>query len=150
MSCAAVIAVLVPTPFPNVATHVVQAQLVGLLCAYGLGAVTWGSARLRRNVAPIPSHFIKPVAACVFIALALVAATSGKLPFGFSWQAEMHTRYLVQFADKSLAIVPSYHLHRTAEVLGIAITWSEIARIGTHHSQPKGLRHFGFADAEVR
>ena len=71
----------IATPFPYVATHIVDAQLVGRLFGYGVGLFV--------AIIPIPCHIVEGVAATILIASALVATASGKLPFRLGGQAEV-------------------------------------------------------------
>ena len=100
---AAVIVIPIATPFPHVATHIVDAQLVGRLGGNGVGLVA--------TVIIIPSHVAEGVAATILIASALVATASGKLPFRLGGQAEVLAGEGIQFGDKLLAIFPRNIIH---------------------------------------
>ena len=104
LSSATVRAIPVATPFPQVATHIVNAQLVGRLGGYGVSLVT--------AIVVIPSHITNLVAATVFVALAHVTTPSSIFPFCFSGQAEVFAGEGIQFGDKLLAIVPRHLLYR--------------------------------------
>ena len=94
----------IATPFPYVATHIVDAQLVGRLGGNGVGLVA--------TVIIIPSHVAEGVAATILIAAAIVATTCGELPFRLGGQAEVFTGKGIEFANKSLAIFVGNVIHR--------------------------------------
>ena len=94
----------IATPFPYVATHIVDAQLVRRLGGYGVGLVA--------TVIIIPSHIINRVAATILIAAAIVATTCGELPFRLGGQAEVLAGKGIQFGDERLAIFPRNIIHR--------------------------------------
>ena len=94
----------IATPFPYVATHIVDAQLVGRLGGYGVSLVA--------TVIIIPSHVAEGVAATILIAAAIVATTCGELPFRLGGEAEVFTGKGIQFANKSLAIFPRNFFYR--------------------------------------
>ena len=94
----------IATPFPYVATHIVDSQLVGCLGGYGVGLVA--------TVIIIPSHVAEGVAATILIAAAIVATTCGELPFRLGGQAEVLAGEGVQFANKGLAIFPRNIFYR--------------------------------------
>ena len=100
----AITAIPITTPFPHVATHIVDAQLVGRLGGYGMGLVG--------VIVITPCHISEGVAAAIFVATAIVATASGELPFGFSGQAEVLAGEGIQFGDKLLAIFPRNIIHR--------------------------------------
>ena len=100
----AITAIPVATPFPYVATHIVDAQLVGRLGGNGVS--------FRGTVIIIPSHIINRVAATIFVAPTLIATASGELPFGFGRQAEVLAGEGIQFANKGLTIFPRNVLYR--------------------------------------
>ena len=93
----------IATPFPYVAGHIVDAQLVGRLGGYRVGLVG--------TVIIIPSHVAEGVAATILIASALVATTCGELPFCLGGQAKVLAGEGVQFANKGLAIFPRNKIH---------------------------------------
>ena len=94
----------IATPFPYVATHIVDAQLVGRLGGYGVSLVA--------TVIIIPSHVAEGVAATILIAAAIVATTCGELPFRLGGQAEGFAGEGIQFGDKRLAIFPRNIFYR--------------------------------------
>lgn len=99
MRTAAIFAIPVLAPFPDIAAHVVDAKFIGLLCAYGMC--------LAAAISIIPCYRPDIVAATVFIPSAPVASTGSILPLCLGGQAELHAGKLVQFADKVLAIIPT-------------------------------------------
>lgn len=66
----------VPDPFPDVAGHIVQIQLVRFFTADGLGSD-------RSVVHEMPGNFVDIVASAVDIAVGVVAAASSEFPFRF-------------------------------------------------------------------
>ena len=101
------------------------------------------------GIVPMPCDLVFIIAACVSVALAIVAATRGKLPLGITWQAECPACHFVKFSDKLLAIVPCHLLDGVAGATGITVA-VEIARIAAHHGHPQGLRHLGLSDGKWR
>ena len=72
LRAAAVRAIPVRAPLPHIAAHVVDAELVGRLCAHLVGFAA--------AVAIIPSHLAQVVAAAEDIASRLGAAAGGVFP----------------------------------------------------------------------
>ena len=54
----------------------------------------------------IPGNVVKVVTAGVLVAVAIVAATSRKLPLGLGGHAECPACHLVELGDKLLAVIP--------------------------------------------
>ncbi len=88
----------------HIATHVVEAELVGLLGANGVSAVA--------AVIIIPCYIANVVAAAVFVVAAVVATTCGKLPFGLGGQTEVAACIAVETVDKGLTVVPTHAFNR--------------------------------------
>lgn len=74
-----VLADLVETPFPDVSAHVEDPQLIGLPDCH--------LPRATAAVVVIPRHRADVIAATVFVALGVVPAPGGELPFFLAWQA---------------------------------------------------------------
>src|ERR1035438_1757593 len=85
----------VPAPFPYIARHIVEPQLVGFLAAdrfrlimvllYG-GPVPKPGQGLISRVSPIPSYFIHIIASAISVTLAQLASACGIFPLRFSRQ----------------------------------------------------------------
>ena len=76
-----IIFIPVAAPFPDIATHIVDAQLVGRLCSHKVSFFP--------RVITVPSHIINVIATTIFIATTIVATTTSKFPFCFSGEAEV-------------------------------------------------------------
>lgn len=134
LGVAAVTAIPVLTPFPNVARHVVDAEFVGLFGFHGV--------RLAEAVARVPCHVVDTAASAVLCVAALVAAAGSKFPFRFGGEAEAFAREGVQTADEGLAVVPRHTFYWKVVAF-------EVGRIAAHHCLPKCLRHLRFTDVVV-
>ena len=108
LGTAAIGAIPVLAPLLYVAAHIVDAQLIGLLGAYGMSLAT----RIF-----CPSYIANGIAATVLIALTPITATGCKLPLCLGRQTEMLTSKRVQLRDESLAIIPADILHRSVIAL---------------------------------
>lgn len=128
-----VAAVPVLAPFPHIAAHVEQTQLVGCFGADGMGG---GAA-----VIAVPCYITEFVAARVFVTLAAVPAASGVLPFGLGGQAEVLAGQLVQLGDERLTVIPAYALHGSLQVAG------EASGVAAQHRLPQLLGDLGLTDA---
>ena len=78
----------------------------------------------------------------MFVILALIAATSGKLPFRLRGQAEVYACQAIQFADKHLAVIPTNLVHGVLRTL-------KIRRVAAHDSLPQPLRYLCLTDIVI-
>ena len=68
---------------PYIATHIVDAQLVGRFRCHRVS--------FSPRVTAVPSHIVNVITTAVFIATAIVATTAGELPFSLGGEAEVLT-----------------------------------------------------------
>ena len=120
----------ITTPFPYVATHVIQAQLV----------VTFLFDRMQTLVVTLfrPSHFVQFVTPRIDIATAFVASTGSKLPLRFSRKAELKLSHLIQPLDEILTLIPIDSNGRK-----VVLPHNKSVVVIAHHGTPKALRHYG-------
>lgn len=138
-------AIPVVAPFPHVAAHVVEPQLVGCLGGHVLRAITGVALAIAVAGVVIPGHVVEVVAAGELVALALVATSGRKLPLGLGGQAEGSTRELVELGDELLALVPAHVVHGALQPLRGAG-----AGVVAHHRQPQFLGDLGLAYPIIR
>ena len=101
---AAITSVPILTPLPYIAAHIVNAKFIRLL------GLNWMCTIF--TILPIPCHIVDIIAAAIFIAAAIVAASGCIFPFRLGGQAEILTRHCVQFLNKLLTIVPRHLFDR--------------------------------------
>src|SRR5574344_307886 len=104
LSTAAIVAIPVAAPLIYITTHIVYAQLVGLLGTYGMSFAP--------AIVIVPRHVTYRIAATIFVACTFVATTGGIFPFRLSGQTKGFARQLIQFGKKRLAVVPTDSFHR--------------------------------------
>ena len=85
-------------PLIYVATHVIQAELVGFLGLDRVGLVA--------AIIMVPRYFVCIVASAILISSAILASSCCILPLGFGRKSKLLSRQLVQLLDKLLAIIP--------------------------------------------
>ena len=83
LSIAAIAAIPILAPFPHVAAHVIQAQLVRLLGLHGMC--------LTSTVTIVPGYIVYPTATAILGVIAPLSTTGGILPFRLGRQAESFT-----------------------------------------------------------
>ena len=95
---ATIAAIPVTAPLPNIATHIIQAQLIRLFRA--------DSMSFTFTVAHIPSHIVYGVTSGIFVAFTLISTSGGIFPLRFSRQAEVLSCKCIQLCDEGLTIIP--------------------------------------------
>ena len=125
-------------PFHHITCHVIKVQFIGKLEPTVM--------RLIIRIFYIPCHVINDIATSIYVSLAMVTATSGKLPFSLSRHTEIQARYHIQTCDKPLAIIPRHRLNRLIQVISITCRRTVFAGIVAHHGIPQVLRHLAVAD----
>ena len=128
-------AINVLTPFPHIAAHVIDTQLVGRFLGYlmrGAAAVTLVPAQVRHRVGT-----------GIFVAHRQASASSGIFPLGLGQHAVLTSSHLVQAPDEFLAVLPGHLLHGRLLIL-------EVAGVTAHDALPQALRHLGLADVVGR
>ena len=121
------------TPFPHIATHVIDTQLVRRFHLYWVSFIT--------AIIHIPSYIAQGVASTILISPALISSLGRILPLGLLRQTEVLSCEGVQTADEFLAVIPVHPLHRT-------VISSEVRGIAAHHRLPQSLRHLGLTNIE--
>ena len=75
-----VLIILIVTPFPYIAAHIIYTEFVRRFCSYGMGSFA--------TIIIIPRHCINIIAATVFVTLASITAASCVFPLCFRRQTE--------------------------------------------------------------
>ncbi len=122
------------TPFPYIATHIIQPKFVIAFLANSV------SCSIRVKCAP--SNFKHLITPCIFEALTKRATPRCVFPFSFARQTILFPCFFIEIFDKLLCVIPTHTIYWQV------ITY-KTRGILSHDSLPLRLRHGVLTKKEV-
>ena len=99
------IMVIILTPFPHIATHVINTQLIGEFLAYRFGA-SWGIILFK------PTHFFQVIAPRIEVVFGICSSSGSVFPLSFRKKTVAFSRLLVELLNEFFCLIPGDGFYR--------------------------------------